>query len=126
MKKATLLLAFLMTFFLVMVGCQQKESSIAKTNNVTDPEKGAVGQCENDVKICPNGRSVSRNIKNSCEFDPCRKTKFNKEPSVKALKCTDDVKECHDGSFAGRDPYNQCKFKLCPPTKNGRSENSDN
>ena len=96
---------------LFITACQQKE--ILQEITKETPELKA---CSKEAKICPNGRTVSRNPEINCEFNSCDRKKAKVEP----IMCTADVKECPDGSYVGRDHYNNCKFRECPPTKNGR------
>ncbi len=117
---------YLVITLTLLASCQQKESTHQKQTTTISPNASNVKQCPTDTKNCPNGRFVSRNIENNCEFDPCRRVPHKAVKTKTALNCTDDVKECSDGTFMGRDPYNKCEFKLCPPDKNGRSEHTDN
>ncbi len=111
MKLTTLLL--LTT--LALISCQQNE-----VINPTEPKQTSPSPkgCTKEAKICPDGRSVSRNPLNNCEFDSCQKSLPKAEEKI----CTADVKQCPDGSFVGRDGFNDCKFGNCPPTNNGRGD----
>lgn len=102
-----------------LTACQpnnNQENEIKNSNNPTTPiAQEVLKHCTKDLKICPDGNSVSRNPKNNCEFDSCAEVKKEsiskkKEP----MMCTADVKECPDGSYVGRDHYNNCQFKKCP------------
>ncbi len=122
MKK--IIIAILLT--LGVAACQQNNSPETETKEskkLTKPISQEVTKyCTKDLKICPDGNSVSRNRNNNCEFDACAKVKEaepkkkgnNKNKKKQAMMCTADVKECSDGSFIGRDHYNHCKFKECP------------
>ncbi|HHL31458.1 MAG TPA: hypothetical protein ENJ41_02655 [Oceanospirillales bacterium] len=112
--------AFIILLAIVFItACQQSEkpleTSDEKANKPETPV--AVMMCTKEAKSCPDGRVVTRNPKNNCEFDPCKKKAVKAEP----LMCTADVKECPDGSYVGRDHYNNCKFKDCPPSDQGRN-----
>jgi hypothetical protein len=61
--------------------------------------------CLTDLKLCPDGSMVSRDVNNNCDFSPCPPP-----------RCTLDVKQCPDGSAVSRDPSNNCQFFPCPPT----------
>merc|ERR1740123_435917 len=63
--------------------------------------------CSADVMRCPDGKYVSRDPKNGCEFDPCLPT---------ARVCTTDVKTCSNGEYVSRDPNNNCEFGPCVST----------
>lgn len=112
MKKIYLLSLVLLT----VMACKEKEVQTQETTQPVDVKQNLneVKFCTKEAKICPDGSSVARNLKNNCEFDPCP-TKVTKNPAKKEpMICTADVKECADGSFVGRDHYNNCAFKECP------------
>ena len=115
--------------FILLTACQPKEANhevviekpkaevndnIIKADEATEPENEEVLMaCTKEAKQCSNGKTVGRNPKNKCEFDPCD-IPLNKEPHV---MCTADVNECPDGSYVSRDHSNKCKFKDCPDSE---------
>ena len=108
---------------LLLTACQPKEINSevveqpikeVKDTVINESEKEQILMaCTKDAKQCPNGRTVSRNPKNNCEFDSCDNPKAKKDP----VMCSADVKECPDGTFVGRDHYNNCQFKDCPDSE---------
>ena len=112
MKTKLIHYASIFILFMTITSCQQNNTE-KLTNN--EP-KVKIKACSKEARECTNGRTVSRNPANNCEFDSCDKQLNKVEPQI----CTADVKECPDGIFVGRDPYNKCEFKPCAPTNNGR------
>ena len=90
----------LMTVALIACQNQTTETPVKQTEMVE--AKG----CSKDLKMCPDGQAVGRDINNQCEFFACPAP-----PEVSA--CPEDVKQCPDGSFVTRDPSNFCEFKAC-------------
>ncbi len=97
------------TLLLSLWGCQSQNTATS-SKDTTDPTLSAKA-CSKDLKVCADGRSVSRDPLNHCEFHSCESAAASKdEPMV----CTQDVKQCADGSFVGRDSNKKCAFKPCP------------
>ena len=113
MKKLLILVLVLMT----VIACKEKGST---TPEVVKGEINKIKFCTKEAKLCPDGNSVTRNLENNCEFDPCPTHAEKKTAKKEPMMCTADVKECSDGSYVGRDHYNNCKFKDCP---NGEKTN---
>ncbi len=106
-----LLLGVLMS--IALISCQQQTSETAVKQAETTEVKG----CTKDLKICPDGQSVGRDMNNQCEFYDCPAP-----PEVSA--CPEDVKQCADGSFVSRDQSKFCEFNPCPDD-NAKAEESD-
>lgn len=114
-----LLLTILILLFIVACKPDASQAENVETKN-ENPEVSKIDKtpkfCTKDLKVCPDGNSVTRNPDNNCEFDPCPvekvKAPYKKEPMI----CPADVKECPDGSYVSRDHNNNCKFKECPNT----------
>ena len=87
-----LFLIFLAVSVVLLSGCVEEPGS----NPLVCPE---------DVKVCPDGSTVSRDPYNNCLFPDCG----GNEPLV----CAADVKVCPDGSTVSRDPYDGCMFPPC-------------
>jgi hypothetical protein len=110
------LLPLVMVLF-VLIACKEKDIQTPKDTSspeIIKESTNTIKSCSKEAKICPDGNSVSRNINNNCEFDPCPTNVVEKPIKKKPSMCTADAKECADGSFVGRDHYNNCKFKDCP------------
>jgi hypothetical protein len=58
--------------------------------------------CTHDVKQCPDGSYVGRNVP-TCKFAAC--------PNI-TVSCTRDVEQCPDGSYVKRIPPT-CEFQMC-------------
>ena len=75
--------------------------------------------CSQEMKRCPNGSLVGRNIHDGCRFYEC--PEGDNEPPVEdeddtPAYCTREVRVCPDGTVVVRDPYNHCRFEPCPVT----------
>ena len=131
-------------------GCQAIFTDINTGRILTDEECGGIINplpppqvpspgdivCPEDLKQCPDGSYVGRDINNNCQFKPCRPRLSPPIPDVlptlpalpsfprpnpSILICDTDVIKCWDGTERTRDPINNCKFKDCPidPLLNG-------
>jgi len=46
------------------------------------PKRNTDVVCNADVNVCTDGRRVTRNPHNNCEFDPCNGSKISQECSI--------------------------------------------
>tara|TARA_B100001093_G_scaffold261990_1_gene250397 strand:- start:7878 stop:13442 length:5565 start_codon:yes stop_codon:yes gene_type:complete len=69
-----------------------------------DEETPTPVSCDDKVKNCHDGTTVTKNPENDCEFDEC--------PDLDG--CKDETKLCPDGSYVGLDPDNNCDWMPCP------------
>lgn len=108
--KSIAILSFVLFLF---TACKPKETH-SSTNEPVEKEAAEVvlKACTKEAKQCTNGKTVGRNPKNNCDFDPCETP--NPKSKKNPVMCSADVNECPDGSYVGRDHNNNCKFKDCP------------
>jgi len=84
--------------------------------------------CPMDMKQCANGRFVSRDPMNDCNFEECEvdmidqiealiEIEDGKEEEIESISfgmvCPMDMKQCANGSYVSRDPMNDCNFEEC-------------
>ena len=112
----TILIRYIATFVLSVMTASCHQNNTENTVNQTLTTNNSLKACSKEARACTNGRTVSRNPANNCEFDSCNK-QLNK---IEPLLCTAEVRKCPNGISVGRDSYNNCEFKPCAPTKNGR------
>lgn len=118
----TILIRYVAIFVLSLMTASCHQSNTENTVNQTLTTNNSLKACSKEARACTNGRTVSRNPANNCEFDSCDKLLKKTEPQL----CTAEVRDCPNGISVGRDPYNNCKFKSCTPTDNGRKPSQSN
>jgi len=77
------------------------------------------------MKQCANGRFVSRDPMNDCNFEECEVDMIDQiealieiedgkeEEEIESMVCPMDMKQCANGQFVSRDPMNDCNFEEC-------------
>lgn len=98
---------------IALIGCQNQNSEAA----VKQIETTKVTACSKDIKVCPDGQKVGRDMNNECKFFDC-------PAPAKVSGCPDDVKQCADGSFVSRNQSKFCEFNPCPEDR-AKAEESD-
>lgn len=92
---------------LTLVGCGDTEQQPVAEQAAPPPEAPPVA-CTEEAKVCPDGRTVSRDPEHDCDFPSCPK------PPQENESCAEDTKECPDGTALERDRMNYCQFPECP------------
>ena len=80
MKKAILLIG-LIVLIMVLGGCIEQSPIQSPSTQYVCPDETIVNSpelcsqpptgCPEDTMVCPDGSTVSRNLDNNCNFDPC-------------------------------------------------------